>query len=520
VSLAPSLAGSVLGALDFLTGYPYGCTEQTLSAFLPNLVVARTLAQLKLTPTERLSLLDRQVTAGVARLFDYQHEDGGWGWWKTDGNHPFMTAYAVYGLLETKANGYQVDDWRIRRGLGAIVTLYRTYPRAVPALKAYMLFVLTKASAAGLEPQTADDTPFDRGAALDEVWGRRGDLTPYGRALLLLSLDAARDGRGVTLASELLAEAKRTGDLAWWQVDHDPLLEDWADTSVEATATAVQALAGRSSAWPILESAVRYLLANRQSGAYWVSTKQTAMALYGLTAFMKARGERPAPFAVDVVVNGTPVRTVRFDEASLTAPDPITVTAPGRAGENTVALTRRGGGALYWSAAAQYFDTRTPIARTGGRRLAIAREYYSLASRAAGGRIVYRETPFSGTAAPGDVLLVRLTVAGAEDWRYLLIEDPLPAGAEIIADDTLYPLETRRPRPWEGRQEFRDDRAVFFQDGLPDGRREFWYLLKVVTPGVFRALPAQVTPMYVPGVSASTTPITVTVAPPPAGAAR
>ena len=37
VALAPSLAGAMLGALDFLTGYPYGCTEQTLSSFLPNL---------------------------------------------------------------------------------------------------------------------------------------------------------------------------------------------------------------------------------------------------------------------------------------------------------------------------------------------------------------------------------------------------------------------------------------------------------------------------------------------------
>ena len=64
VSLAPSLAGSVLGALDFLDRrIPYGCTEQTLSSFLPNLMVTRALAQLKLAPTERLSALDRQVPA-------------------------------------------------------------------------------------------------------------------------------------------------------------------------------------------------------------------------------------------------------------------------------------------------------------------------------------------------------------------------------------------------------------------------------------------------------------------------
>ncbi|HEX5632400.1 MAG TPA: hypothetical protein VFX50_04195, partial [Gemmatimonadales bacterium] len=219
-------------------------------------------------------------------------------------------------------------------------------------------------------------------------------------------------------------------------------------------------------------------------------------------------------------VNGRPVRTVTFDQASLTAPDPILVTAAGRTGDNTVTLARRGGGALYWTATARYFDVRTPIERTGGRRLAIAREYFSLASRTVRNRIVYRETPFAGTAAPGDVLLVKLTVAGAEDWRYLLVEDPLPAGVETIADDSLYPLERRRERPWGARQEFRDDRAVFFQDGLPGGRREFWYLVKVVTPGVFRALPAQVTPMYVPGVSASTTPLTVTVAAPAGGGTR
>ena len=29
----------MLGALDFLTSYPYGCTEQTLSSFVPNLLV-------------------------------------------------------------------------------------------------------------------------------------------------------------------------------------------------------------------------------------------------------------------------------------------------------------------------------------------------------------------------------------------------------------------------------------------------------------------------------------------------
>src|SRR5262249_47786363 len=40
IEAAPSIAGALFGALDYLTGYPYGCTEQTMSKFLPNVIVA------------------------------------------------------------------------------------------------------------------------------------------------------------------------------------------------------------------------------------------------------------------------------------------------------------------------------------------------------------------------------------------------------------------------------------------------------------------------------------------------
>ena len=143
----------------------------------------------------------------------------------------------------------------------------------------------------------------------------------------------------------------------------------------------------------MLEAAVRYVLVNRQSGSYWVSTKQTAMVLYGLTAYMQARGEAGAPATVDVVVNGTAIKTVNFDTQSLTAPDPVVVTAPAQEGNNEVSVTARGTGTVYWSASARYYDTRTPIARTGNRNLAIARDYFALTSVTTGQKkVVYRET--------------------------------------------------------------------------------------------------------------------------------
>jgi alpha-2-macroglobulin len=514
VSLAPSLAGPLLGALDFLTSYPYGCTEQTLSSFLPNLLVTRALEQLRIAPTERLRSLDRQVSEGLARLYDYQHEDGGWGWWKTDENHPFMTAYAVYGLIEAKKAGYHVDEERLRNGADALRRLFATYPRAVPDLKAYMAYVLTLArTSAGIEGEQPKGSPAT--TPVDQAWERRGAMTPYGQALLLLALDAAKDGRGTELAGTLAESAQKKGDLVWWKVENDPLLEDYGDTSVEATAFAVKALAARDPKSPLLEPAVRWLLLNRNYGAWWSSTKQTAMALYGLLDFMRARQEGGADATVDVVVNGTPVATKTFTAASLTAPDPVVVDVPAAGGKNVVQLRKRGGGTLYWSAAAEYFDAAPGGAgtfdRSGSRKLALTRRYFALTPVTVKDRIVYRETPFQGQAKPGDLLLVRVDAAGSNDWRYLMIEDPLPAGVEPVRQQRLYELE-RKTMFWDGsRREYRDDRIVFFQESFTQGHYEFVYLLKVTTPGVFRAMPAQISAMYVPGANASSDSLTLTV---------
>jgi hypothetical protein len=505
VGLAPSMAGALLGALDFLTSYPYGCTEQTLSSFIPNLVVLRALAQMKLAPAERLTVLDRQVSEGLRRLYDYQHDDGGFGWWKTDENDPFMTAYALEGMLEAKHAGYDVDVARLMRGREALERLYREYPRAVPDLKAYVEYALERLNQ--WQPQTWNDQA--RRDRLEELWNARGRMSNYGRAVLLLALQAAYDSRAATLEQELLGAVKRQGELAWWPADTDAVLFEPVDTSVEATSLAMRGLVVNHAKDPVLEQAARWLLVNRNGGYYWSSTKQTATALYGLLDYMRARGEQAAPFTVDVFVNDAPAGSRSFTAADLTSPNPVVIAVPGASGENRVKLVKRGAGTLYWSAEAQYYQTNGRFEPTGSRKLAINRLYFTLAPVQKNGSTVYREVPFTGTAQPGDVLAVRLTVAGATDWRHLMIEDPLPGGAEPIRQQWLYPLERAVEWAPEAR-EYRDDRVVFFQQDFDRGRYEYVYLLKVVTPGRFKAMPAQIAPMYVPGVSASSNPQGVT----------
>ena len=58
---------------------------------------------------------------------------------------------------------------------------------------------------------------------------------------------------------------------------------------------------------------------------------------------------------------------------------------------------------------------------------------------------------------------------------------------------------------------------MFFQETFERGRYEYVYLVKVISAGTFRAVPAQVSPMYVPDVLASSEPQTMTVTLPAGG---
>ena len=236
-----------------------------------------------------------------------QHDDGGWGWWKTDGNHPFMTAYALWGLDEARRAGVKVDGYRIDNGARALAKMYLTYPRAEPDLKMYMAYVLRRSMPEGDEIVSYGEggpVTYRHADAREEAWNARARMSAFGRALLLSLLDEAKDARGNELAQapdRRGADARRPGVVGGRE--GRPAVRRRSTPSVEATAFAVQALARRDPRNPVIERAVRWLMVNRRGG-YWGSTKPTAMAIYGLLGYMQARGETAQPFAVDVYVNG------------------------------------------------------------------------------------------------------------------------------------------------------------------------------------------------------------------------
>jgi uncharacterized protein YfaS (alpha-2-macroglobulin family) len=501
IDLSPSAAGAIFGALQYLTSYPYGCTEQTMSGFLPDVIVADAIKQLSLNPSMDEAELKKKIDAGLKRLYDFQHEDGGWGWWQTDESHVFMSAYVLAGLSQAKQIGYDVDSDRISKARSWVRQKFESDQKIVADLRAYMAYSL---ALSGVKDK----------AVLDSVWREKAELTPYGSAMLGLALDLSNDSRVTELADLVEKGASVDDQTAHWKLTRDPMLDFETDASPEATAFAAKFLSKVRPDSALLPKAAYWLVTHRNEGYWWDSTKQTAFVVYGLTDFLKQSGELKPDYLVEVLVNDKLITSKHYKENDAFSPTPLSVRLePDQLGQNNrVVIRKRGAGRLYWSLRGEYYSDEKKLTKAGSFNLTLAREYFKLSPVPEKGRIRYKLDPLNGPVQNGDRLAVQLTVTGS-DFKYLMVEDPIPGGTEFIEHDNLYELTEKPPwwNWWYTRREFHDDRAAFFQTYFSRGAQEYVYLLKVVNPGVFRVSPAKVEPMYQPSYFATSDPLKLEV---------
>jgi alpha-2-macroglobulin len=499
IEVSPSIAGALFGALDYLTSYPYGCTEQTMSSFLPNIVVAQTLKDIPTAKIRASNDLDNKVRQGLDRLYAYQHADGGWGWWKDDKSDPFMTAYVVDGLTMASRAGYPVDDWRQGQGrekLSSLLTAGKN-DNGNPIdeeTRAYMIYAFTESG--------AGDAHY-----LDELYGKRNNLGSYGRALLALALQERKDGRAQDVAKLIESSAQQNEFEAHWQTAR---LNDYGRDvylDAEATSLSLKALSRINPDSPLLSKAARWLVQNRRNGYYWLSTKETAFAIYGLTDYLKVSRELSPDYTFEVYLNGVKVagQTVGAGDAV----NAQTVTVWKKGGEigpsNQIRIVKHGKGALYVSSALEYFSAEENVAAQSAGGLKITREYLRLrVSEDENGKASWKIEPLTGELRSGDMIVVRLRLTGPRA-QYVMIEDPIPAGAEQVARVSGIYLNYSLGSwsDWYSNREFRDNRTAIFMNYF-DGDATLQYAMRVEVPGEFKIAPARAELMYQPTVQANT----------------
>ncbi|HUS91129.1 MAG TPA: MG2 domain-containing protein [Phycisphaerae bacterium] len=552
VLLNPSVASVAVEALPFLAAYPYGCVEQTMSRFLPTVLMRKTLQEMgadleqarrhveqqiaadpKLAgrwklirqrmhrnPVYDAAEVDRMIAAGLKRLADLQHPDGSWGWWKHDGGNAYMTAYVLFGLTVARDCDVKLPDGMLDRGAKWLAEhAAKPKPEANASwwtrhiyddnTRVYALHVLGRIDAAHLkQPKLADH--------LDRLYKQRDELSDYGRAFLALALHAA--GRKDE-AKIVVENFQNTVDLdekvgtagwgqrqGWWY---------WYQGADETTAWVLQAMMTVAPESKFIPMAVKYLVRNRR-GVVWGNTKSTATAVFALARYAKAAGELDCDQTFEVTVGGV-TQTVRVTKQNMFSFDDRVVLSGGdlAPGKHTVQIRRKGKGALYWAAHLTYFTTAERI-QGGGNQIAVRREYFRLVPEEfQNTRRVWKDgqwveekfldlrhkpqpLAFGAEVASGELVEVQLTIDAENNFEYLVFEDPKPSGCE--------PYRLVSGHAYGGgtyaNMELRDTKVVFFANWLSKGKHDLKYKLVCEQPGTFRVLPSRGEAMYTPFVEA------------------
>jgi uncharacterized protein YfaS (alpha-2-macroglobulin family) len=461
-----------------------------MSRVLPNAMVGRAFAQIGVRNERLLADLPPMVELGLQKLYGFQHNDGGWGWWYDDSSHDYQTAYVLFGLAATRDAGYEVDSGVIERGATWLKGQLDQMDRRTAA---YSLYALAAVGDSGI--LTGTQTLADQALA-GEV-----ELDAFSRAALAVALaDLGDEERARELVDGLVAAAEASGEEAHWPTG----LSDGAygkktmASTTRTTALALDALLRVQPDHPLVTQAVRWLMQRRQ-GKSWGTTQETSYALLALADYVVAGQEQAADYEYQVLLNGESILKGRFERAD--APR-AAVTIPARElkpGANEIRIVKIGEGRLYARLTGYVYAGQENV--TAGGDIGVERVYLKAATN--------KPLKSWDRVGVGDLLRVKLTVRVPQESWYVIVEDPLPAGLEGLNERLATTSFVARvygeeefywQRNGYNRKDVLDDRVAFFNTQLQPGIYTYTYLARVTHAGVFHALPAQVYLMYAPEV--------------------
>ncbi len=499
INLDRSLAAATIDGLDWLENFPHYCIEQIISRFLPNAITLRALESLDIDDPVLQARLEAQVGFALQRLYNQQKVDGGWGWFPQDESNPVVTAYALIGLVEAQRSGFTVDADVINNAADFVRDSLRTVRAQDEPWRinrqAFLLYALAR----------VDRGEFQRTVRL---FDERESMSLYAKAYLAMTFHMLDpdDGRAMELVNDLNSALVLSATGAHWEETYHDFW-NW-NTDTRTTALGLMALAQIDPENQMIPNIVRWLMVARDAD-HWETTQETAWSVMALTEWMVVTGELYPDYTFRVELNGERLMleddTATPDNVKETATLVVEVAELLADEANRLAISRSAGdGNLYYTAHLTAY-LPVPEIEALNRGIVIDRKYSLQDDPDA--------TPIT-SAEVGQPVQVTLTIIAPNDLHYVVVEDPIPAGADAINPnlETTSQVGTRptlsRERPlsqgwgwwWFSNTEFRDEKVVLYATYLPRGTYQFEYVIYPGLAGEYNVIPPTAQEFYFPEV--------------------
>ena len=410
---------------------------------------------------------------------------------------PYLTAYALETFYKARKAGLTVENGQIdkaRAFLKGFLNSPEEYkewmqPAEVRTVRAYALYALSLGE-------------FDGLSYFNNLLRSRLDVPLEGRVYLLLAgrnLGATQADLDL-LQQDLVNAAKVEANTVYFE-DPDSKKSYWTFSSDnKLTALVLGALMDSPKGYPQAAKAVAWLMEARNKDGDWGDTHDDARVMETLYQyFSQLEKERPN-FEATAFVGKEQVNKVSFMGRDLKVEQttkPIATSVERLA----VGLKKIGAGRLYYEMRLSYVAAKEPPARDEG--LAVLKKISSL-----------KGDSFPAVLKAGETYMVTITVVSPRDRRFVMVNDPLPAGCEVV--QTQFETESAEmKRILEAAQnksgsstfvhfEKYSDRVALFADGLQAGEHTFQYLVRANQPGKFKMPATKAEEIYHPEIFGTT----------------
>ncbi len=539
LSVAASSIGPVLGNFDKLIDYPYGCTEQTISRLMPS-VVAMTLHKKLDLPIDKkqLDLFAKVYKRSMAKLTDYQHEDGGWGWWQTDDSNPYLTSLVLQGFYQLQQVGYAVDAGQIKKGTAWLskacneLQKQLTDPKRAPVTYREMIdygfedreqqtdlaTMIYALSLYNIKPPAA---------ATQWLLTKVPTMSPEALCYLTLALKHNGDHRFDKSYKQLMHLAEHEDQYAEWDHTRNMLRllgiperaydYTYRFTGVETTALSLQTvLAVEPENTALIEAIKRWLLVQRD-GNGWSNTKTTAQVFLALLQEqVNFNQKRTTNETLKVAAADQLIKQLVFDASNRFAPEEeISIPAPEK--QQMISLNKSGPGRVYYNSLITYTRNlkagENIAAASSPAGLSLERSFYRLVPLNTDKGYFRSERIGDNIIHAGETVLMKIKVDTPISLPYVILQAYLPSGAEIVEDKSKENVIAKDNNndsssgsdwgaAWWTHQDILDDRIVFFGTELPAGKSEFSTLVRMEMPGNYQINPLNLEGMYAKNVRA------------------
>lgn len=508
LTVDPGPVSKMIRAAEELARYPYACIEQSISAALPALALRDLLRRRGLMHIADFRKLDDKARRAMNKIYAEQNDDGTWGWFAGDRGNEYVTGHVLSSLKLARTLGLAVDGDTVTQGVEAAKRILEG-PGADADAKSFLL-------ACAAEWGAWSDSAFEFIAVSKGANPYR--LANFTRALSMTGSikgigSETRQKLGAKLAESagtLLQMQQKDGRGVYWKATPEQR-RGWPGGDTEVSAHVLRALSALNDQSPVAGMLAASLM-RRGTGDAWLSTKESAAVITALCEHLDRRGDPLSEKGrVTISLNGSPKGELVFDTSKRAHPADLSRVIklePGRAGSYSVTVDGDAGvtfgavlrGNLYFKKEGflSFLKSEAGGLRGLDNGISLVRDY-SPVMRVRDINDAEYSVPQSFTGATrlrvGDEIMVRLRFRALDDFEYLLLEDFLPSGFEVVKKDAYMGSQ-----PYS-RVERRDDRMAFFFTGLGKGRvYEVAYTMRAELPGEFIARPARLECMYEPSI--------------------